>query len=515
MKVVVTYKNNLVVNYKSFDEIRDNDNVIQIDCSCICWRHRQILPSIHPDPELQQEQPQEEQPQQEQPPQHQTQSTVVECRHIKLTELPDNMTFLNLEVFDCSYNRIEKLPENMNFPKLHTFACSYNKLTVLPENMNFPELQRLDCFNNNLIKLPEIMDYPKLYEFNFFCNYINRFPDIMNCPNLYIIRCSNNNLIELSENLDLPNLHILGCSHNKLTKLPKNINTPNLELLDCFENELTELPDIINLNHLKVLICSKNKLTKLSKNMNLPKLEKLECHTNYLTELPLCILNFQHLKYIFYENNPLELSPQIARFIKRIRTGSITNLNVYNDEQNIHNSSVQKSFKDSINSITTRSDLPRFNSEQLQTTILNNNILSHESKEQLFEYCDDQTVHSLLLLNFSEILWFVLHTIQKDFTIEIQNEITQILNQELKDSLCKCFTGRIIRVVNCLNGFSDLVSINIQDSEQIGNIIFIIKEKLETMGIYTVNYHKELVSKELSERGYTNDVIELWTSYIE
>jgi hypothetical protein len=37
MKVVVTYKKNLVVNYKSFDEIRDN--VIQIDCSCICWRH--------------------------------------------------------------------------------------------------------------------------------------------------------------------------------------------------------------------------------------------------------------------------------------------------------------------------------------------------------------------------------------------------------------------------------------------------------------------------------------------
>ena len=41
---------------------------------------------------------------------------------------------------------------------------------------------------------------------------------------------------------------------------------------------------------------------------------------------------------------------------------------------------------------------------------------------------------------------------------------------------CKCFTGRISRLVNCLNGFTDLVNINIEDNQQIGNIIVIIKK---------------------------------------
>ena len=188
---------------------------------------------------------------------------------------------------------------------------------------------------------------------------------------------------------------------------------------------------------------------------------------------------------------------------------------MYNDEQNVHNSIIQKSFIDSINLITSRIDLPRFNHEQLQNNIINDNILTYECKTQLLEYCDDVTVHSLLLLNFPEILWFVLQTISFDFNSEIQNEIKKILNQEIKDSDCKCFSGRIIRVVNCLNGFSSLVSINIKDSEQIANIIFIIKEKLETMDKYSIQYHKELVESELTERGYDNDVIQLWTSYIE
>ena len=35
------------------------------------------------------------------------------------------------------------------------------------------------------------------------------------------------------------------------------------------------------------------------------------------------------------------------------------------------------------------------------------------------------------------------------------------------DSECKCFTGRITRLINCQNGFSDLVKINISDNQQI------------------------------------------------
>ena len=43
------------------------------------------------------------------------------------------------------------------------------------------------------------------------------------------------------------------------------------------------------------------------------------------------------------------------------------------------------------------------------------------------------------------------------------------MNIEITDALCKCFTERISRLVNCLNGFDDNIKINISDNEQTYN----------------------------------------------
>ena len=121
----------------------------------------------------------------------------------------------------------------------------------------------------------------------------------------------------------------------------------------------------------------------------------------------------------------------------------------------------------------------------------------------------------MLLLTFSEVLWFIIQTIITDFTDIIQDEIFKILNQEIIDADCKCFTGRMNRVINCLNGFSPLVSINIKDGEQIGNIIILVKTRLELTGIYTIEQHKIEVEKELLERNYDIETIKTWLEYID
>ena len=71
-------------------------------------------------------------------------------------------------------------------------------------------------------------------------------------------------------------------------------------------------------------------------------------------------------------------------------------------------------------------------------------------------------------------MWFIIQTIITDFSDIIQEEIFKVLNQEIIDADCKCFTvrmNRVIRAYACLNWFSPLVNINIKDVEQIGNII--------------------------------------------
>jgi len=386
------------------------------------------------------------------------------------------------------YNEFEEISSGINVVSID---CSGNKLTQLPENINFPNLQKLDCSHNQLTQLPKNM----------------------NLPNLQELHCWNNKLTQLPKNMNLPNLQQLYCWNNKLTQLPENMNFTNLHLLDCSDNELTQLPENMNFTNLHLLDCSDNELTQLPENMNFTNLHLLDCSDNELTSLPLCILNFRHLETINYVNNEIELSPQIARFIHRIQNRNINSLSVYNDTQNIHNANIQVSVKDSINNITTRTDLPKFNQDNLIDYILKDNTLLN--KDQLIEYSNDQNVHSLLLLTFAEVLWYTLQTIIKDFNSEIQQEIKTILNQDINDAECKCFTGRINRVINCLNGFSPLVSIQISDREQIGNIIVIHKEKLELTGSYTIGSHKELVIVELEERGYSKDIIDEWIGFIE
>jgi len=392
---------------------------------------------------------------------------------------------------NCSNNRLTSLPDNMNFPNLQIFNCSNNELTALPDNMNFPNLQTFNCNNNKLTSLP-----------------------VMNFPNLQSFYCSCNQLTSLPDNMNFPNLQTFYCHTNRLTALPNNMNFPNLQTFYCPVNQLTALP-VMNFPNLQTFFCSSNQLTVLPDNMNFPNLQTFVCFNNQLTSLPICILNFRNLQRFMYNNNEIELSLQMARFLDGIINLSINNLNIYTNTQNVHDSTIQLSVRDSINRITTRPDLQKYDIDQLHILIIENTKLTETSKSLLFEYIADTSVHSLLLLTFSEVLWFTIQTILTDFKIEEQEEIFKVLNQEIKDADCKCFTGRMNRVINCLNGFSPLVNINIKDGEQIGNIIILVKNKLELTGTYTVEQHKIEVEKELLERNYDIETIKMWLEHIE
>ena len=372
---------------------------------------------------------------------------------------------------EYKFNSIEQITNNENVMHIN---CSYNKLTSLPENMNLPNLQKFYCYNNKLTCLPE--------------------------------------------NMNFLNLQFFDCSSNKLTFLPENMYFPNLQKFYCDSNKLTSLPENMNFPLLRVFYCSANKLTSLPENMNFPLLRDFYCYDNKLTSLPVCIMNWRNLRIIDYAENEIELSPQLARFINKIQTGSATKINVYGDRQNVHNTSIQCSVRDSINRLTTRRDLPKFAADILNTMILSDNTLTEHVKAQLIDYCSDDSAHSLLLLTFAEVLWYVLNTIIHDFkdSLETQREIKQVLNQEMLDAECKCFTGRMNRVVNCLNGFSSLVDIKISDGEQIGNIIVMQRDRaLDSEGKYSVAEHKRMVYRELQERGYDSETVAQWLEYIE
>jgi Leucine-rich repeat (LRR) protein len=103
---------------------------------------------------------------------------------------------------------------------------------------------------------------------------------------------------------------------------------PNiLTKLNCFNNNLTELQQLPNT--LKYLNCSNNQLTKLPNNL----------------------INCRSLRILNLTNNTIELTIQQINFLNWIQNRKLNNSNYYNDGQNVHNSSVQKSLVNSINNL--------------------------------------------------------------------------------------------------------------------------------------------------------------------
>jgi len=130
-----------------------------------------------------------------------------------------------------------------------------------------------------------------------------------------------------------------------------------------------------------------------------------------------------------------------------------------------------------------------------------------KNKDQLIDYLNNKDVHSTLFCTFKDVFVKVWLRI---INSEHRDELFKRLNEELNESECKCFTGRLSRLVNALNGYFPDIKINISDNEQISNVILTIKKK----GL-PEDKEKEEIIKELKEREYSDEVIQTWLDHLE
>ena len=151
--IKLTLLDNTKKEVELFDEITENDNILEIDCMGPCidrWTRED------------------------------------KYSNFRLQLLPENMNFPNLQKFNCDQNKLTFLPDNMNFPNLQSLVCTDNELTSLPNNMNFPNLQELICNDNKLTSLPDNMNFPNLKEFCCSYNKLTSLPEcILNFKNLH------------------------------------------------------------------------------------------------------------------------------------------------------------------------------------------------------------------------------------------------------------------------------------------------------------------------------------------
>jgi Leucine-rich repeat (LRR) protein len=407
-----------------------------------------------------------------------------------LFELPDVSLLPNLVSLYCGNNNLKIIPKYENLIELD---CQNNLIEELEE---YPNLVKLWCNRNKLTKLK---DYPNLEEVYFSHNNLC---ELSYMPKLKYLFCSNNKIVKIDAE-KIPNIRSLFCSLNKLKKIP---DLPLLEVLFCDHNEITELGDY---PLLKNFVCQYNQLTFIKEYISC---ERLICNSNKLTQLP-NLINWRNLVDVEYQNNEIDyIPPNITRFLNLLseRKKKKDFIVVYNDQQNVHDHNIQKCIRESINKVIL--DRPCVDFNLMFQQIVENDILEEETKKILVDFSSNEDIHSLLGITFKELLLSVWSIIIQN---KHQKDILAILNTEMKDSMCKCFLGRMSRLINSLNGFDERVQIQMDDSSQIGNIIVITKMNLEKEKSYTVEKHKEIVFKELLERGFDKTLIKEWVDNID
>jgi hypothetical protein len=269
--------------------------------------------------------------------------------------------------------------------------------------------------------------------------------------------------------------------------------------LDLAHQGLTKIPEEIKyLINLITLSISYNNLTRIPEHIfdRLTNLEILNLSNNQITVIPISILNCRRLVFFDCSANPIErMDIRIERFIDNMyNTGT---RGFFNDSQNVHSSSIQSSVKESIN--TLMRDPFIIDKEDIIKQLIEE---SPNCLQSLLCYLDDKDVHSTLYLTFFEVFVKVWgRIISSDFKVDLIKR----LDEEMMDSECKCFTGRMSRLVNVLVGFFSDINITVSNNERIGAIISSVLKGREM-----TDELKEVCRKSLKEAEIEEDEIGKW-----
>jgi Leucine-rich repeat (LRR) protein len=456
---------------------------------------------------------------------------------------PTNVYILNL-----SNNQLTTLDKNIfkNLTHLQELHLNANNLSHLDKNIfkNLTHLKELHLNANKLTTLDKdsFKHLTQLRELHLNANKLTHlYKDIFkNLTNLQYLNLSDNKLTHLDKDIfkHLTNLQNLSLRNINITHLDKDtfIHLTNLQVLILYNNKLNTLDkDIfINITNLQQLHLDNNKLTTLNKDIfkyttnlqnlylhsnylthldndifkHLINLQLLWLHINYIVALPSSITHCRQLNEIYYSDNEINyIPPNIQRFLNNLKQTS-KKLQIYNDSQNVHNHHIQECIKTSLENIL---NYPKTIDKNVLINALLNSKMNDRSLRLLLEYCQDESVHSVLNITFEEALLHILEYINLELK-DNRNDILNILETEILDSECKCFTGRISRLINCLNGYTPLVKVEIPDNMAISNIIIMIKNSYKGDNVDEL---KELVKTALLERGYALDTITEYLEYID
>jgi len=348
--------------------------------------------------------------------------------------------------------------------------------------------------SNEYYKNEYVNIHNNIEDSEFFLKNVNKYE---NLKNLSIINCK---FSFIPESLyDIISINILNLSKNKIKYIsPKIKNLTNITDLYLSFNFIEVIPDEIGeCIKLKNLCISNNLIENIPKTIgNLKKLKFLYIDSNQLSSLPSELTDCNNLLYILFlpQNRYFKVKPHILRFINRYSSSSYDNFKLYKNSENVHTNSIQDTFRKSLQSLM---------NDEIDKSINFLEYIDNSLKEYIVYNLNDKTILVNTYLTYEDIFNHVMSRIMKS---NDKNELLKRVHEEIKESINLCFTGKITRLVNSLNGFFSDIHIGISEHEQIENLMICSIKKENP---------KDFFQKEMIERGYTDDIIQKYLLYID
>jgi hypothetical protein len=410
--------------------------------------------------------------------QYDNQATQIILNHMGICKIIEIKGLGSLQRLNLSYNTITKIEGLKSLTSLQVFYLGDNRITKMEGLKDLTSLQELDLHNNSITKME----------------------GLEGLASLQILHLDGNRITKIEGLEDLASLQILYFSDNSITKMEGLEGLASLRELDLHDNRITKIEGLEGSASLQALHLYNNGITKIEGLEDLTSLQILDIANNQIKDIPVSIVNLRSLRTLYSD---VSLNPIIYRFLNRNQIKS--SRTIYLDGQNVHDSQINRSIMESLYRLL--NEKVDCTDQEIIDEIIGDRILSTESKEALVEYSRILDVHSQLNVTFMEALKSVWAIIRKH---KQSDEIKKILDGEIQDSICKCQTGRLSRLVNTLNGFDPRVSVRISNSQEISNIIIMAKQKTNNLG-----EQQKIITNELAERGYSKQTIDEWLVYLE
>lgn len=417
-----------------------------------------------------------------------------------------------LTIFAPKLKNLNKLKDFKNLKRLHLyFQKNIDNYpipsTIIPVciNENLTELIISSCIlplnfdtkNIKILKLLNVdMNFNKFKNLDFLTiDYCSNYEDVDNINSLEFLNIQlDDNFIYKGKCLRLTNVDFNNFNASIYTNKLKIKSCCNVKHLYITSNYISIVDtELINFP----IISFDCKILHLINN-NIIKIPFIVCDLEELT-LENDIADLYGLKYqnnlkIFkFNSNFAKLVPPVLRkFFKEKIIDRIVK-----DEQNVHESSIQKSIMDSIK------NLLKNDQTLISDVITYDNTLTHDAKDIIKDKMKLTETYSIYGYTYADILKAVLIEIKLLSKTDNTNEMMKILNEEIIRSRDICLSGSIANIINSLNGISDKVTITALKNETISNIIIKNKDK-----------GREYVIQELRKEGYTEDLSE-WIDELE